>query len=56
MKDLYSDDTVPKAADCIERTTKIETRYIELDERGVKLRLTLVDTPGFGDAVDCTDW
>ena len=27
-----------------------------LKEGGVTLRLTCVDTPGFGDAVDNTDW
>ena len=27
-----------------------------LEEGGVTLRLTCVDTPGFGDAVDNTDW
>ena len=36
----------------ISRTTTIEKRYMELDEKGVKLRLTVVDTPGFNDAVD----
>lgn len=28
---------------------------MEIEERGVKLRLTVVDTPGFGDAIDNTD-
>lgn len=28
---------------------------MEIEERGVKLRLTVVDTPGFGDAIDSTD-
>jgi septin family protein len=28
---------------------------VEIEERGVKLRLTVVDTPGFGDAIDNTD-
>ena len=25
---------------------------VEIEERGVKLRLTVVDTPGFGDTID----
>ena len=29
---------------------------MEIEERGVKLRLTIVDTPGFNDAVDTTHW
>ena len=28
---------------------------VEIEERGVKLRLTIVDTPGFGDAIDNTN-
>lgn len=30
----------------------IEASSVEIEERGVKLRLTIVDTPGFGDSVD----
>lgn len=29
---------------------------MEIEERGVKLRLTVVDTPGYGDAINCRDW
>ena len=44
---------------CLERIAKtlaIEKRNMEMEERGVKLRLTIVDTPGFNDAVNCDDW
>ena len=27
-----------------------------MDEGGVRLELTLIDTPGFGDIVDNTQW
>ena len=30
----------------------IDTSTVEIEERGVKLRLTVVDTPGFGDSID----
>ena len=30
----------------------METSTVEIEERGVKLRLTIVDTPGFGDAIN----
>jgi len=40
----------------IERTIEIEKKLMEIEERGVKLRLTIVDTPGFNDAVDATHW
>ena len=36
----------------MEQTVKIEKKMLEIEERGVKLRLTIVDTPGFGDAVN----
>ena len=38
------------------QTVKIDASTVEIEERGVKLRLTVVDTPGFGDAIDNTDW
>jgi len=42
--------------ECIDRTVKIESSTVEIEERGVKLRLTVVDTPGYSDAVNCQDW
>lgn len=41
--------------DRIKRTVHIDTFTVDIEEKGVKLRLTVVDTPGFGDAVDNTD-
>lgn len=40
----------------IERTVQIEASTVEIEERGVKLRLTVVDTPGYGDAINSRDW
>ena len=34
----------------------IDVSTVEIEERGVKVRLTVVDTPGYGDAIDNTDW
>lgn len=34
------------------QTVKLDASTVEIEERGVKLRLTVVDTPGFGDAID----
>ena len=39
----------------MEKTVSIEKKMLEIEERGVKLRLTIVDTPGFGDAVNNED-
>ena len=35
-----------------EQTLHVETHNTQLEENGVKLSLTVIDTPGFGDAVD----
>lgn len=41
--------------DKIKKTIKIEASTVEIEERGVKLRLTIVDTPGFGDSIDSSN-
>ena len=38
-----------------EKTVRVETQQVRLEEGGVKLNLTVVDTPGFGDLLDNTD-
>ncbi|CUS21187.1 LAQU0S02e07976g1_1 [Lachancea quebecensis] len=38
-----------------EPSVKIETISTDIEENGVKLALTVVDAPGFGDAIDNTD-
>lgn len=55
LTDLYPDRVVPTAAERIKRTVQIDSSTVEIEERGVKLRLTVVDTPGYGDAIDNTD-
>lgn len=36
----------------LEHTTRIEEKTVQLVEKGVTLNLTLVDCPGYGDAID----
>ncbi|XP_047991885.1 septin-2 isoform X2 [Leguminivora glycinivorella] len=55
LGDLYKGRKIPDVQDRIEKTTTIEKKTMEIEERGVKLRLTIVDTPGFGDAINCED-
>ena len=31
-------------------------QFVELDEDGVRIALTIVDTPGFGDNIDNEFW
>lgn len=40
----------------IKQTVSIDATTVDIEEKGVKLRLTVVDTPGFGDAVDNRAW
>ena len=56
LTDLYPERLILNAADKIKQTVKIDASTVEIEERGVKLRLTVVDTPGYGDAINCSDW
>lgn len=38
------------------KTTKIEKHQLEYTQRGVAMKINVIDTPGFGDAMDGTDW
>ena len=35
---------------------QVKESTVYLQEEGVRLELTVVDTPGFGDVVDNTNW
>ncbi|XP_032220349.2 septin-2 [Nematostella vectensis] len=54
LTDLYDDKSIPPAKGRIGQTVHIESNTVEIEEKGVRLRLTVVDTPGFADAVDNT--
>ncbi|PIK58080.1 putative septin-7 isoform X6, partial [Apostichopus japonicus] len=51
LTDIYS-SVYPGPSQRIKKTVKVETSNVHLKENGVNLRLTIVDTPGFGDQVD----
>uniref|UniRef100_A0A0K8VMW1 Septin-1 n=1 Tax=Bactrocera latifrons TaxID=174628 RepID=A0A0K8VMW1_BACLA len=55
LTDLYPERVIPDAIEKQKQTVKLEASTVEIEERGVKLRLTVVDTPGFGDAIDNSD-
>jgi septin 2 len=40
----------------IAKTLSISSKTVELEEKGVRLKLTVVDTPGFGDSVNTNEW
>merc|ERR550519_2098107 len=54
LTNLYPDRELPDAEAKIKQTVSIESSTVEIEERGVRLRLTVVDTPGYGDAIDNT--
>ena len=48
--DVYDKDRyIPSAEERMVSTVEIEPYTVEIDEQGVKVRLTVVDTPGYGD-------
>lgn len=55
LADLYKDREMTPVEERIEKTTRIEKKTLDIEERGVRLRLNVVDTPGFGDAINCED-
>ncbi|BFZ04441.1 hypothetical protein BsWGS_07480 [Bradybaena similaris] len=52
LSELYKDRECINVQDMIERTVTIEKKQLEIEEKGVRLKLTIVDTPGFNDAVN----
>ncbi|GAB0096320.1 Septin [Sergentomyia squamirostris] len=55
LGDLYKNRVIAGVEERIEKTTRIEKKTMDIEEKGVRLRLTVVDTPGFGDAVNCEE-
>ncbi|GFW18930.1 septin-7 [Trichonephila clavipes] len=51
LTDIYSSEH-PGPSLRVKKTLQVETTKVLLKENGVNLLLTVVDTPGFGDAVD----
>ena len=46
-----SPDRVPTAEEEVKRTVKLDPNTVEIEERGVKLRLTVIDTPGVSSGI-----
>ncbi|XP_039103258.1 septin-4 isoform X1 [Hyaena hyaena] len=55
LTDLYQDRKLLSAEERIMQTVEITKHAVDIEEKGVRLRLTIVDTPGFGDAVNNTE-
>lgn len=54
LADIYGKDHLGPSLR-VGKTVRVETSRCLLKEKGVNLSLTVVDTPGFGDAVDNSD-
>ncbi|XP_038669808.1 septin-5-like isoform X5 [Scyliorhinus canicula] len=52
LTDLYKDKRFLNTEERITQTVDITKHSVEIEEKGVRLRLTIVDTPGFGDAIN----
>ncbi|KAK9532153.1 hypothetical protein VZT92_009553 [Zoarces viviparus] len=55
LTDLHKDRKLLNAEERISQTVEITKHTVDIEEKGVKLKLTIVDTPGFGDAVNNTE-
>uniref|UniRef100_A0A3Q0QSW8 Septin 5 n=1 Tax=Amphilophus citrinellus TaxID=61819 RepID=A0A3Q0QSW8_AMPCI len=55
LTDLHKDRKLLNAEERIRQTVEITKHTVDIEEKGVKLKLTIVDTPGFGDAVNNTE-
>ncbi|XP_026138818.1 septin-5 [Carassius auratus] len=55
LTDLYTDRNLLNAEERITQTVEITKHTVDIEEKGVRLKLTIVDTPGFGDAVNNTE-
>lgn len=53
LSSIYEDEKYP-ACETPPKTVKVQNSTVYLVEKGVSLKLTLVDTPGFGDAINNT--
>jgi septin family protein len=55
LTDLYKDRVFTPVEERCQKTTKIEKKTLDIEEKGVRLRLNIVDTPGFGDGTSAED-
>jgi len=50
LTDVYSDE-YPGPSQRVKKTLEVQKTALSITENGIKLNLTVVDTPGFGDNV-----
>ncbi|XP_056414504.1 septin-4-like isoform X2 [Hyla sarda] len=52
LTDLYRGRQLPSPEERVTQTIEIVKQTVDIQEKGVRLRLTVVDTPGYGDAIN----
>ncbi|XP_076842749.1 septin 5b [Brachyhypopomus gauderio] len=55
LTDLHKDRKLLNAEERISQTVEITKHTVDIEEKGVRLKLTIVDAPGFGDAINNTE-
>lgn len=55
LTELYNPEDFPGTYERSKKTAFVDSTSVLLNEKGVNLRLTIVDTPGFGEAIDNTN-
>lgn len=55
LAELYNPADFPNTFERKKKTTFIDSTTVLLSEKGVNLRLAIIDTPGFGDSIDNTN-
>ncbi|XP_053561231.1 septin-4-like, partial [Bombina bombina] len=52
LMDLYQGRQLPSPEECVTQTVEIVKQTVDIQEKGVRLRLTVIDTPGYGEAIN----
>ncbi|KAI0983510.1 hypothetical protein GJ496_007965 [Pomphorhynchus laevis] len=56
LTDLYPNRKIAMASEMLhQQTVRIQASTVEIEEGGVKVKLTLVDTPGYNDSLNVTN-
>jgi septin family protein len=55
LADLYKDRKILSVDKLVDRTVNVDKKQLDIIEKGIKLRVTIVDTPGYGDSLNSND-
>ena len=52
---FYENRAVVDVNERLQRTATIEKKTVDIEENGVRVSLSIIDTPGFADSLNCED-